>query len=977
MTTLRVFLSSTFRDMGEERRELVGRVFPELRRRWEKRGIHVVEVDLRWGVPDEMASLEVCLDEVHACRPLFVCFLGHMYGSVVPPEVLNDECVRRFPWLSRDEHAGKSYTELEIIHAALRADGPEMDCLFYLRDEAYSRVTAESTGLFEKQEASRVKLQALKDDLCARGLCPRPPYRSARELGLWVEMELDHLIARRAAEMTPGGGWAQRQGRMWVGEMAVMEELCTAALEWWGPKHRGASSQGVVVHGPSGSGKSTLLAGWAACISGSRRKVIPVTPHETMMDAPLPSGDILLVSADAEPAPVAHLLGMQPVVLCLHGEAGGTPEEDAAQSWAPAAMTLLRFIRDRWAMQMPLPPEEEPMRILYALPAALARVPADVRLLLLIDGAPTAAGSGHGAALSWLPAALPAQIFVAASVSSEGAASALVASRRWLRVKTGERMPARLLQMMVKARLMEHGKRLARDSLLQMVTLLGKVPPRWTELVLADLRQVPTREEMPGRISELECAAGVPGDLGRLLLEAAGRQTRETILWQAVGLLMIAKTGLMELELRVLLGEGGTALPAAEWSPVYLRLRDWLQRGEGLLKPMQELCLAWQSHQKAMPAEEAQREREFLWKRLVNHFVRLGPGNARALEQVAWLYRRSAGLPRLLSEPSWLGGLWKHRRAELWQLSRLMEVEPWLAAMLSKFEEAKPPATALAAIADLATESPRLFMPAHKAASQALEEGETEAILVVVRGLVSAGRRKEAFAVLAERLPEIVESEDSSLGIRCLLAQAEMMLRSGEGDAMPLLTQAVARAEQACEPRPLMDALLQLGSLALTGPKPADALPFFAEQERVALVVASDADVVDARLGRAQCLRYLNGRRAEAEALLRETVPLALQSGSARQHQAVMGVLVEVLRDASKLGEATEWLMRRRKIIDELDDLPLRVEATMQHAGICRDRGDTETAALYYQQARSLALHLGLSGRAQECLHALESLGGA
>ena len=169
--------------------------------------------------------------------------------------------------------------------------------------------------------------------------------------------------------------------------------------------------------------------------------------------------------------------------------------------------------------------------------------------------------------------------------------------------------------------------------------------------------------------------------------------------------------------------------------------------------------------------------------------------------------------------------------------------------------------------------------------------------------------------------------------------------------------------------------VINADKVALTGAKPADALPFFAEQERVALVVASDADVVDARLGRAQCLRYLNGRRAEAESLLRETVPLALQSGSSKQHQAVMGVLVEVLRDASKLGEATEWLMRRRKLIDELDDLPLRVEATMQHAGICRDRGDTETSALYYQQARSLALHLGLSALAQECLRALQSLG--
>ena len=141
------------------------------------------------------------------------------------------------------------------------------------------------------------------------------------------------------------------------------------------------------------------------------------------------------------------------------------------------------------------------MRILYALPAALARIPADVRLLLIIDGTPAAASSSQRAALSWLPTALPAQIFVVVSVSGDETASALAVSRGWQRLETGKRMPARLLQMMVKARLMEHGKRLARDSLLQIVTLLGNVPSRWTELVLADLRQVPTREQMPDRIS--------------------------------------------------------------------------------------------------------------------------------------------------------------------------------------------------------------------------------------------------------------------------------------------------------------------------------------------------------------------------------------------------------------------------------------------------------------------------------------------
>ena len=69
---VRVFVSSTFRDMHSERDYLVRFVFPELRERCAKRHLHLVDVDLRWGVTEEEAEqgkvLEVCLDEIERCR---------------------------------------------------------------------------------------------------------------------------------------------------------------------------------------------------------------------------------------------------------------------------------------------------------------------------------------------------------------------------------------------------------------------------------------------------------------------------------------------------------------------------------------------------------------------------------------------------------------------------------------------------------------------------------------------------------------------------------------------------------------------------------------------------------------------------------------------------------------------------------------------------------------------------------------------
>jgi len=47
--TIRIFISSTFRNMHAERDHLVKVVFPELRERCAKRRLHLTDVDLRWG----------------------------------------------------------------------------------------------------------------------------------------------------------------------------------------------------------------------------------------------------------------------------------------------------------------------------------------------------------------------------------------------------------------------------------------------------------------------------------------------------------------------------------------------------------------------------------------------------------------------------------------------------------------------------------------------------------------------------------------------------------------------------------------------------------------------------------------------------------------------------------------------------------------------------------------------------------------
>jgi hypothetical protein len=94
LKTVRVFVSSTFRDMHAERDYLDKVVFPELRNRCAKKGLEFVGIDLRWGVTEEESrqrkAMEVCLDETKKCN-FFISLLGDRYGWIPPPDDIPED----------------------------------------------------------------------------------------------------------------------------------------------------------------------------------------------------------------------------------------------------------------------------------------------------------------------------------------------------------------------------------------------------------------------------------------------------------------------------------------------------------------------------------------------------------------------------------------------------------------------------------------------------------------------------------------------------------------------------------------------------------------------------------------------------------------------------------------------------------------------------------------------------------------------
>ena len=71
--------------MHAERDHLARIRFPELRERMRDRHLHLVPVDLRWGVTDEQDALAVCLEEIDQCRPRFIGILGGRFWTVYMP----------------------------------------------------------------------------------------------------------------------------------------------------------------------------------------------------------------------------------------------------------------------------------------------------------------------------------------------------------------------------------------------------------------------------------------------------------------------------------------------------------------------------------------------------------------------------------------------------------------------------------------------------------------------------------------------------------------------------------------------------------------------------------------------------------------------------------------------------------------------------------------------------------------------------
>ncbi len=533
-----MFISSTFRDMQEEREELVKQVFPQLRRLCENRGVTWGEVDLRWGVPDEAKAegkvLPLCLQEIEHCRPYFIGILGERYGWV--PEEIPEALFQTQPWLR--EHLHQSVTALEIFHGVLL--NPEMDkhAFFYFRDPVYAYKLPDFT---EENPAMRERLAELKDKIRKSGFPVSEPFSTPKQLGEWVLRDLTAVIEQRYPEKSiPDSldrdaadheAYSASRRSVYIGRQKYIDQL---------DAHAAGEGPPLVVLGESGGGKSALLANWAHNWA-RQHKETPV---------------------------LVHFIGASP---------------DSA-NWMAMLRRLLGEFQRRFSVQIEIPGQADALRMAFA--NALHMVAAHGRLILVLDALNQIEDRDGAPDLVWLPPIIPADVRLVVS-TLPGRSWENLKKRGWpVLFVEPLAMPER--EELITKYLARHAKALSLETARRITVAPQTGNGLYLSTLLNELRQLGNHEELEKRIDWYLEAAN-PIELFRKVIQrweqdyGKPEPACENIVRESLVRLWAARRGLSETELLESIGAAGSPLPRALWSPLYLAAGDALVNRGGLL----------------------------------------------------------------------------------------------------------------------------------------------------------------------------------------------------------------------------------------------------------------------------------------------------------------------------------------------------------------------------------------------------------
>ena len=862
--SIRVFVSSTFRDMVEERDELMTQTWPELRRRCRELQVELVEVDLRWGIAEEQATrketLKLCLDEIRACRPFFIGLLGERYGWTPGADAFTADLQEEQPWLRG--LAGKSVTELEILHGVL--NNPEMASrsFFYFRDPFYAQARG-ADFLAEDADAAHTQaaLKAIIRRASAEKHIPlREKYPDPRTLAALVLQDLKEAIEAQfpiadipdplTREARDHEAFAEVRRRTYIGRPDYFARL---------DRHAAGNGGPLVLVGNSGSGKSALVANW-----------------------------------------LQHWRGQHPNDLLFQHYIGGT--SDSADHWRLMARLIAEI--KRWTND----PEDAPRThddLLRDFPLWLAKARSKaehdgVRCILVLDALNQLEDHDHARLLGWLPTH-PFTGGLRLIVSTlPGDTMEAVAQRGWESLRVEPLTPDERRRM-VEHYLARFAKKLDARRLDRLVAAPAAANPLYLKILLDELRVTGTYDRLDERLNEYLSSPEIPALLQQVLARYRRDYERDRpgLVCEALGLIWAARRGLSEAELlRLLKPANLPQLPLAIWSPLRAALEEGLVDRGGILNFAHDFL---RSAVEAAFVPDKDRRNE-LRLQLADDFEQQ-PISARSCDELPWLLRQTESLVRLracLLDVDRFLEIFKRDQEELRRYWVVLGEERTMGGpYLASFEEwSKRPALedsriSLAAnelayflnVAALFAEAEPLYRRALAIREQSLGPDHPNVAIALnnLAGLLKDTNRlaeaeplfRRVIAILEKNDPERQPNYAGSLSNLATLLQATNWLSEAE---------------------PLMRRALEI-----------DERSFGPEHPNVATDLNSLAGLL-----------YATNRLAEAEPLMRRALAILEQSlGSGHPNVAgALNNLAQLLQATNRLAEA-EPLMRRALMIVE------------------------------------------------------------
>lgn len=627
---IRVFISSTFRDMQAERDYLVKFIFPQLRKLCASRSVTWGEVDLRWGVTDEAAAegqvLPICLEEIRRCRPYFIGLLGERYGWI--PDVIPSEVIEREPWLQEHVYGRKSVTELEILHGVLNNPQMAEHTFFYLRDPKYiESVPLEKRADFATENAeSREKLQQLKDRIRRIGLPVRENYHDPKALGELVLQDLTAVVDRLFPEgLQPDPLEAE----------AAAHELCARQLRLlYIPSPQGfteldnlvdRADRPVVIAGETGSGKSAFLANWVA----ERRK------------------------RDPEALTSLYLVGTS----------------EFSTDWAVVARLFLHELQKQLEIGERVPTERD--RLPGLVSDWLRKMPTRQKAILVIDGIEKLEKEDAETPLEWLPSPLPANLRLIVSTSSLPLSDAL-ASRGWTLLPLPP-LDHPQCQRLVHEILRSYSKSLPLPVVERLASSRACANPLFLTTLLDELRLFGIHERLASHVDSLLHARTIV-ELYVMILrrwEHDYEQVRPGLVRESMACLWACRRGMNEAELRDILGENKDLLPQRIWSPFVLAAERALIRQGGRLA-LANQAIAAAVEQRFLPDDSLRRQ---VHRELADYFLSVrGPGERQYAEVPYHLIRSNTWdrLGRFVTNRDNFIALFRNHRKDLMEYLSLL-----------------------------------------------------------------------------------------------------------------------------------------------------------------------------------------------------------------------------------------------------------------------------------------------------------------